>query len=242
MSSNEARLVRNTALTVLALVALRLVAAAWTPLTFRRSLLLDVVEASGRRLLRPSAGGCGGDPLGDHDRRRHRARGAAGVGIAGAADELGSVSRRCHPVRRPARRGDRDYPAQRHPDGGGRHPDRHAGCAAIGGVELRAVLSRQGTGDRARRVVARGRRRSRRGVTVEIHRAVFRPGDPDLAGERSEAAALAGLALALSWRPRCTGAVFAGPALECRSSLGLLHQADRPRQKSRISARPSSSN
>src|ERR1700722_16025771 len=34
MSANEARLGRNTALTVLALVALRLVAAAWTPLTF----------------------------------------------------------------------------------------------------------------------------------------------------------------------------------------------------------------
>src|SRR6202162_3910243 len=34
MSASEARLVRNTALTVLALVALRLVAAAWTPLTF----------------------------------------------------------------------------------------------------------------------------------------------------------------------------------------------------------------
>jgi 4-amino-4-deoxy-L-arabinose transferase-like glycosyltransferase len=34
MSPNEARLVRNTAVTVLALVALRLVAAAWTPLTF----------------------------------------------------------------------------------------------------------------------------------------------------------------------------------------------------------------
>src|SRR6201747_1908866 len=34
MSANEARLVRNTVLTVLALVALRLVAAAWTPLTF----------------------------------------------------------------------------------------------------------------------------------------------------------------------------------------------------------------
>jgi Dolichyl-phosphate-mannose-protein mannosyltransferase len=34
MSLNEARLVRNTAVTVLALVALRLVAAAWTPLTF----------------------------------------------------------------------------------------------------------------------------------------------------------------------------------------------------------------
>src|SRR5271163_4466920 len=34
MSANEARLVRNTALIVMALVALRLVAAAWTPITF----------------------------------------------------------------------------------------------------------------------------------------------------------------------------------------------------------------
>src|ERR1700730_11852154 len=34
MSENEVRLVRNTALTILALVALRLVSAAWTPLTF----------------------------------------------------------------------------------------------------------------------------------------------------------------------------------------------------------------
>ena len=34
MNPNEARLVRNTAVTILALVALRLVAAAWTPLTF----------------------------------------------------------------------------------------------------------------------------------------------------------------------------------------------------------------
>jgi hypothetical protein len=34
MSPNEARLIRNTTVTVLALVALRLVAAAWTPLTF----------------------------------------------------------------------------------------------------------------------------------------------------------------------------------------------------------------
>jgi 4-amino-4-deoxy-L-arabinose transferase-like glycosyltransferase len=34
MSPNEARLVRNTTVTVLALVALRLVGAAWTPLTF----------------------------------------------------------------------------------------------------------------------------------------------------------------------------------------------------------------
>jgi hypothetical protein len=34
MSPNEARLVRNTTVTVLALVALRLVGATWTPLTF----------------------------------------------------------------------------------------------------------------------------------------------------------------------------------------------------------------
>jgi len=34
MSPNEARLIRKTSLTVLALVALRLVGAAWTPLTF----------------------------------------------------------------------------------------------------------------------------------------------------------------------------------------------------------------
>src|SRR5207344_264537 len=34
MSQNEVRLVRNTSVTILALVVLRLVAAAWTPLTF----------------------------------------------------------------------------------------------------------------------------------------------------------------------------------------------------------------
>lgn len=34
MTPNDVRLVRNTVLTILALVALRLVAAAWTPLTF----------------------------------------------------------------------------------------------------------------------------------------------------------------------------------------------------------------
>ncbi|MDW4793820.1 hypothetical protein NQ358_24755, partial [Escherichia coli] len=34
MSANEGRLARNTALAVCALVLLRLVAAAWTPLTF----------------------------------------------------------------------------------------------------------------------------------------------------------------------------------------------------------------
>src|SRR5665647_2097416 len=53
------------------------------------------------------------------------------------------------------------HPAQRHPDGGGRHADRDAGRAAAGGVELRAVLPRQGAGNRARRMVAWRRRRAR---------------------------------------------------------------------------------
>ena len=44
-----------------------------------------------------------------------------------------------------------------------------------------------------------------------------------------EAAALADLALAVSRRPRGACDVFAGHPLECRSPLGLLHQADRPR-------------
>ena len=34
MSPSDLNLVRNTSLTILALVAIRLVAAAWTPLTF----------------------------------------------------------------------------------------------------------------------------------------------------------------------------------------------------------------
>ncbi len=168
----------------------------------RRSLLLDVVEASGRRLLRSSADGRRGDPARHHDRRRYRIRRAAGVDPAGAADELGGVPHGCHPVRRPARGVERDHPSQRHADGGGRHPDRDAGCAVAGGRELRAVVSGEGAGDRARHMVAGGRRRGRRGVAVEIHRAVFRPRDPDLAGARAETAALADLALAVSRRRR----------------------------------------
>ena len=67
----------------------------------RRSLLLDVVEASGRRLLRSSADGRVRDPPRHHDRGRHRTRGAAGLDPAGAADELGGVPHRRDPVRRP---------------------------------------------------------------------------------------------------------------------------------------------
>ena len=127
------------------------------------------------------------------------------------------------------RGGDRGDPSQRHADGGGRHDDRHAGCAAIGRLEFRAVCARQGAGDRARRLVACGRRRRRRRAAVEIHRAVLRAGDPDLAGRRSETAALADLAMALSRRPGRARDVCAGHPLECRSPLGLLHQADGPR-------------
>ena len=75
-------------------------------------------------------------------------------------------------------------------------------------------------------VVAGGRRRRRLRAAVEIHRAVLRAGDPDLAGRRSQAAALADLALALSRRARRAGAVCAGHSLERRAPLGFLHQAD----------------
>ena len=91
-------------------------------------------------------------------------------------------------------------------------------------------FSGESAGDRPRRMVARGRRRGRRGAAVKIHRAVFRPGDPDLADRGAKAAALAVVALALSRRAGRAGDVFAGHSLECRSPLGLLHQADRPRQ------------
>src|SRR6185312_12315348 len=197
----------------------------------RRGLLLDVVEASRRRLLRSSADGCAGDPSRHHDRRRYRTGRAAGLDPAGAADELGGVSHGRDPVRRPARGLDRDHFAQRDADGGGRHHDRHPGCAASGGVEFRAVRSREGAGQRTRRMVARGRRCGRRRPAVEIHRAVFRPGDPDLAGQRSPVATLAGQPMALSRRPRGAGAVCAGPGLERRSPMGVLHQAARSRPR-----------
>ena len=87
----------------------------------------------------------------------------------------------------------------------------------------------QGAADRARRMVAGGRRRGRLRAAVEIYRAVLRAGDPDLAHRGAETAALADLALALSRRPGRARDVCAGHPVECRSPLGLLHQADGPR-------------
>ena len=62
MNPNEARLVLNTVLTILALVALRLVAAAFTPITFDEAYYWMWSKQSGRRLLRSSADGRLGDP------------------------------------------------------------------------------------------------------------------------------------------------------------------------------------
>ena len=47
---------------------------------------------------------------------------------------------------------------------------------------------------------------------------------------RAETAALADFAMALSRRHHCAGDIFTGHPVECRSPLGLLHQADRPGQ------------
>ena len=169
-------------LTMLALVAVRLVAAALTPLTFD--------EAYYWMWSKHLAGGYYDHPpmvalvirlgtmiAGDTELGVRLVSILLALPMSWAVYRAAAILFGGH-----ARGGDRDHPAQRHADGGGRHPDRHAGCAAAGGLELRAVFSRQGAGDRTRRVVARGRRRGRRGAAVEIHRAVFRPGDPDLAG------------------------------------------------------------
>ncbi len=185
-----------------------------------------MVEASRRRLLRSSADGRGGDPARHDDRRRYRVRRAAGLDSAGAADELGDLSGRGHAVRQPARSRLIGDPSEHHADGRGRHHDRHAGRAAPGGFQSSGICARQGAAYRPRRVVAGGRRRRRLRVAVEIHRAVLRAGDPDLAGCRSQTAALADLALALSRRARGASSVCAGHSLERRAPLGLLHQAD----------------
>ena len=135
MNPNEARLVRNTALTILALVALRLVAAAFTPITFD--------EAYYWMWSKHLAGGYYDHPpmVAVVIRLGTMIAGDTELGVrlvvdpAGAADELGGVSGRRHPVRRQAGGRDRGDPAERHADGGGRHHDRHAGRAAAGGVE-----------------------------------------------------------------------------------------------------------
>src|SRR5258708_7041410 len=181
MSPNEARLVRNTALAILALVALRLAAAGWTPLTFDQAYYL----LWSKNLTR------------------------------GYYDLPPGVSRSLDPVRRHRGGGDRGDPPERHADGGGRHPHCHAGFTVAGGRKLCAVFSCQSTGDGARCVVARGRRRRWCCVTVEIHLIVFRPGDLDLAGGCPEIAALADLALAISRRPRFASDIFAGHPVEC---------------------------
>ncbi|MGY3290721.1 hypothetical protein ACVWWP_003788 [Bradyrhizobium sp. LM3.6] len=195
-----------------------------------------MVEEPRRGVLRSPADGCLRHPRRHHDRRGHRVRRPPGIDPARAADELRDLSLRRDPVRRRAGGGDQCHPAQRDAAGLGRNADRHARCAASGCLQLRAVLSRKSAGNRSRRLVARGRRSRRRGAVVEIHRDVLWPGDPDLARDRAETAALVSLALALSRWPRCARAVLAGDPLECGPSMGLVRKAARPRQDRGLSA------
>jgi len=57
----------------------------------------------------------------------------------------------------------------------------------------------------------------------------FGPRDPDLADRGTKTAALAALAVALSRRHRRIRDVLAGDLVECRSPMGVVHQAARPR-------------
>ena len=96
--------------------------------------------------------------------------------------------------------------------------------------------------DRTRRVVAGGRRCGRLRGAVEIHRAVLRAGDPDLAGRRSQIAALADFAMALSRRPRRAHAVRAGHSRGMPITTGFPSSSRWAGPGSRISARSSSPN
>ena len=124
----------------MALVVLRLVAAAWTPLTFD--------EAYYWMWSKHLAGGYYDHPpmvavvirlgtmiAGDTE------FGVRLVSILLALPMSCAVYRSAEILFGGARGGDRGHPAQRHADGGGRHADRDAGCAAAGGLELRAVVS-----------------------------------------------------------------------------------------------------
>ena len=226
MNPNEARVALHTGLAILGLVALRLIAAAFTPITFDEAYYWMWSKHLAGGYYDHPPDGRGGDLARHADRRRYHVRRAAGFDPAGAADELGDLPGRRHPVRQPARRCLVGDPIEHHADGRGRHHDRHAGRAVAGGFQPLAVCACQGAADRARRLVAGGRRRRRLRAAVEIHRAVLRTGDPDLAGRRPQAAALADLTLALSRRAGRGAAVCACHSLECRAWLGLLHQAD----------------
>ena len=142
MSPDEdgTRLVRNTALVVVALVVLRLVAAAWTPLTFDEAYYWIWSKNLAFGYYDHPPGRSAGDPSRHHDRRRHRTWRAAGVDPAGAADELCRLSHGRNSVRRQAAGGQRCHSSECNLDGSDRHADRDAGFAAPGRVQLCAVL------------------------------------------------------------------------------------------------------
>ncbi len=241
MNANEARLARNTALAVCALVRAAAGGGGMDAADLRRSLLLDVVEGAGRRLLRPSADGCGRDPARHHDRRRHAVRRAAGLDPARAADELGGLPGGRDPVRWPAHRRERNHPAQRHADGRRRHADRDAGCAAAGRRPASCCSSLAKVLESGRGAWWLAVGASAGAALLSKYTALFfGPGDPDLACGGAEAAALVSLALALSRRPgrarRCSRRSSSGmPIINgCRSSSRWGAPG------SRISGRPTS--
>jgi len=145
MTAHDARLVRNTSLVILALVALRLVAAALgRRLTFDEAYYWMWSKHLAFRLLRPSADGSAlVNPCRHHDRRRYGVRLCGWVSILLALPmSFAILSRRRDPVwqtwpRSARERGDPCSTSRLM--AAVRHADRHAGFAASRGLELRSV-------------------------------------------------------------------------------------------------------
>src|SRR5579864_2218198 len=214
MTSNDARLTRNTAVTILALVALRLVAAAWTPLTFD--------EAYYWMWSKHLAFGYYDHPPGVAAVIR------AGTAIAGDT-ELGV---RLVSILLALPMSWAVFRTASILFGGVRVA---ATAAILLNVTLMAAVGTMIVTPDAPLLVAssfvlfflakvletgRGAWWLAVGAAVGILRAVLRTRDPDLAFERAETAPMAGLALALCRRHRCACDIFSGHRLECRASLG----------------------
>ncbi len=110
----------------------------------------------------------------------------------------------------------------------GRDCHRDTRRTAHGGISLCVVVSSQGAANRAWHLVACSRCSGGMRIGVEIHRAVLRRTDPAVVVAGQGHATLVRVAMALSRWSSCVCDFLSGAALECRSPLGVVHQATWP--------------